>query len=173
MAENKTSANHNDSGWLELILPRAKAYNYISYRGMSRLQEDIYQHVARILEEKKQQGKVVEPKYAFGVLRKILLQFWEKGQKNERNLKRYAFQKQPSRTSQNIPSPIETLIMDEQIQILRNNIEKLTMNEYLIFIFRIEQDLPFKTIANVVGMKESTTRLKYAEIVDRLRSQIE
>lgn len=166
---DKTHRNYRFPEWLEAILPLEKALRCINNRGMHRRQADICQQVAYILEVIKGEGKEISPQYAFGVLRKTILKFWEKERSDRSKIESYATRKASPASSSDCLSPLKTLVAQEEAHLLCQLMSRLDDEDRLILILYFDHELTFKTIARILGYKsDRTISLKYKKTIAKL-----
>ena len=77
---------------------------------------------------------------------------------NYRRANARARQPLPDNVPQLGEGPVEQVVSREALQLLANAVEKLPADFRAAFLLRVEEDLPFREIAAVLGLTEETAR---------------
>ncbi len=79
------------------------------------------------------------------------------------------FKRLLSFTLSSASDPIENVILNEEIEILKAGIEQLPARQRWIFILRQEEKLNFKQIAEILGIKENNAKVSYHYALKNLK----
>ena len=156
--------NYQFPDWVKRIIPPNQVLSFIKRHRMETFAEPICQQLLMALEKARVQNKDITSYYAYAILRNIIYKLWKK--QNQKDKIESIKQLDDNSVHNN---PIDELIKNEQLDFLLDLISRLDKNEKNIVQLRMYRGLTYEQIASIMGKSESSVRLKYSKIFNRLK----
>lgn len=170
MVRKRAEDDYGYPDWAEDIIPLRVMRAWIARRGLKRFADDICQKVLIRLDRARKKGKELNIYFGFKVVCSVLNNMHaelEKERKLRAEIERGCVSGTGSRESK---GPLEAAVHEELIRIARAKALELDPKDQRILELRSFGDLPFRHIAELMRLGESTVRMRYQAIMRRLEA---